>query len=345
MKVLVVGGGIFGCSISLELSKSGFDVTLIEKDSDIMGNASKQNHNRIHYGYHYPRSTETATQSLDGLLSFLMTYKESIISNFPNYYSVARNQSQVTSQDYKNFCNEVGISYHSEYPSSNIMNPELIEDSFKVEEPIFDWDILKDIIKNKLIDSKVKLNLNTKFNKDHLNYDFIINCAYSGINEVNSLANVPPLKFKLQDVIIPIFEYNHPKIGLTVMDGPFCSVMPKGNTPNQFLLYHAKYSILTETEGMSLTPLKDIEHNLEMIKKDSSNYFPFIKDVKFIDYWRTTRAIPITKNDERLSKIITYPTNNKFITIFSGKISTCVKIAKQIKQGLLSGDFNNNINI
>ena len=140
-------------------------------------------------------------------------------------------------------------------------------------------------------------------------------------------------------------EYNHPKIGLTVMDGPFCSIMPKGNTPNQFLLYHAKYSILTETEGMSLTPLKDIEHNLEMITKDSSNYFPFIKDVKFIDYWRTTRAIPITKNDERLSKIITYPTNNKFITIFSGKISTCVKIAKQIKHGLLSGDFNNNINI
>ena len=91
MKVLVVGGGIFGCSISLELSKSGFDVTLIEKDSDIMGNASKQNHNRIHYGYHYPRSIETATQSLDGLLSFLMTYKESIINNFPNYYSVAKN--------------------------------------------------------------------------------------------------------------------------------------------------------------------------------------------------------------------------------------------------------------
>jgi hypothetical protein len=96
---------------------------------------------------------------------------------------------------------------------------------------------------------------------------------------------------------------------------------------------------------MTLTPLENIEYNLEMIKNDSSTYFPFIKDVKFIDYWRTTRAIPITKNDERLSKIITYPSNPKFITIFSGKISTCVKIAKQVKQGLLSGDFNNHINI
>jgi hypothetical protein len=346
MKILVIGGGIFGCSISLELSKSGFDVTLIEKDLDIMNNASKQNHNRIHYGYHYPRSTETAVQSLDGLLSFLMVYKESIISDFPNYYSIAKNQSHITSIDYKKFCDEVGISYYPEYPSSDLINPLLIENSFKVEEPIFDWDILKNIVKNKLVSSHVKLNLNTKFDQTYLEkYDFIINCTYSGINEINKILNLPLLRFKLQDVIIPIFEYNHPKIGLTVMDGPFCSVMPKGNNPNQFLLYHAKYSILKETENNVLSPLEDIEYNLEMIKKDSSIYFPFIKNVKFIDYWRTTRAIPIVNNDERLSKIITYPSNSKFITVFSGKISTCIKVAKQIKHGLLEGNFNNNISI
>jgi len=343
MKILVIGGGIFGCSISLELSKYGLDVTLIEKDSDIMNNASKCNHNRIHYGYHYPRSIETATQSLDGLLSFLMMYKESIISNFPNYYSISIDQSQVNSFEYKKFCDKAGINYHSEYPSSNIMNPLLIEDSFKVEEPIFDWEILKSIIINKLKNSQVNLQLNTPFTKHHLNYDFIINCSYSGINEVNNIIGVPSLKFKLQDVIIPIFEYNHPKIGLTVMDGPFCSIMPKGNTPNQFLLYHAKYSILKETEDVVLSPLKDISYNLEMIKKDSSRYFPFINDVKFIDYWRTTRAIPITNNDERLSKIITYPTHPNFITVFSGKVSTCVKVAKQIKKGLVDKNFNNNI--
>jgi hypothetical protein len=344
-KILVIGGGIFGCSISLELSKSVFDVTLIEKDSDIMNNASKQNHNRVHYGYHYPRSTETAIQSLDGLLSFLMSYKESIISDFPNYYSISKNQSQISSAEYKNFCDKVGISYYSEYPSSNIMDPLLIEDSFRVEEPIFDWEILKNIIKNNLINSQVKLNLNTEFNQTHLKYDFIINCAYSGINEVNKIMNLPLLKFKLQDVIIPIFEYTHSKIGLTIMDGPFCSVMPKGNNLNQFLLYHAKYSILKETEDAVLFPLENIEYNLKMIREDSSNYFPFIKDVKFIDYWRTTRAIPITNNDERLSKIITYPSNPNFITIFSGKISTCIKVAKQIKHGLLEGNFNNNISI
>ena len=265
MKILVIGGGIFGCSISLELSKHNLDVTLIEKNSDIMEEASKCNHNRIHYGYHYPRSIRTAAQSLDGLISFLMMYKESIITNFPNYYAISSKQSQINSIEYKNFCNKVGIDYSPEYPSLNVLNPLLIEDSFRVEEPIFDWEILKSIIKNKLNDSLVNLKLNTQFSKNDLNYDFIINCSYSGINKVNNIIGVAPLKFKLQDVIVPIFEYNHPKIGLTVMDGPFCSIMPKGNTPNQFLLYHAKYSILKETEEIDLIPSKNISYNLKMI--------------------------------------------------------------------------------
>lgn len=343
MNILVVGGGLFGCSVALELSKSEHNVTLVEQNSDIMNNASKCNHNRIHYGYHYPRSVETATQSLDGLLSFLVKYKEAVITNFPNYYAVALNQSNVSAFEYENFCNQVGISYYSEYPSPHIMNPELLENSYKVEEPIFDWEILKKLIKKDLKHSSVKLKLNTKFTQKHLKYDFIINCSYSGINNVNEIAGVSSLKFKLQDVIIPIFKYNYPKIGLTVMDGPFCSIMPKGNTPNHFLLYHAKYSVLKETEEATIEPLTDISYNLKMIKEDSSRYFPFIKDTEFIDYWRTIRVIPINSDDARLSKVITYPENHKFITVFSGKISTCIKIAKQIKQGLIDGNFNNNI--
>ena len=67
-KIGIVGAGIFGCSIALELQKDGHLVTIIEQDSDIMLRASKNNHNRIHYGYHYPRSLETTKQSLDGLL-------------------------------------------------------------------------------------------------------------------------------------------------------------------------------------------------------------------------------------------------------------------------------------
>lgn len=345
MNVLVVGGGIFGCSIAIELSKSGFETTLIEKSGAILSQATKNNHNRIHYGYHYPRSIETASQSLDGLVSFLMTYKGAVITDFPNYYAIAKEHSRIQPEKYESFCDRVGISYRREYPSPKDLNPEMVLSSLRVEEPIYDWNTLNQIIQTELIKSGVKVELNTPFSPDHLRYDFIINCSYSGINGVNEIAGVPKFKFRSQDVIIPTFKWNRPKIGLTVMDGPFCSIMPKGNEENRFLLYHAKYSILEESMGNEMTFTSDIDKNLKLIREDASRYFPAIKEVEFEENWRAIRSIPVSPNDERLSRIITYIDKPNFITVFSGKVSTCIKVAKQIKHGLHTGDFNNNMTI
>jgi len=337
MKVLVVGAGAFGCSIALELFNCNFDVTLIETNSSIMMGASKNNHNRIHYGYHYPRSLETALQSLDGLNSFLENYSECIVKNFPNYYAIAKHGSHVSSYDYIQFCNNANIEYKSEFPNSLYLNNNLIDTSFKVNEPIFDWEIFKELIDKKISKTNIKLKLNTSFfSVNHTDYDYIINCSYANINVINKFLGAECIEFKLQDVIVPIFTYNSPKIGITVMDGPFCSIMPKGNTSNTFLLYHAKYSILKETYENELSCAKDVKDNLQHLINDSINYFPFLNNVSFVDYWQTIRALPITTNDERLSKVMISKSYPKLITIFSGKITTCVDVAREVKEKLIS---------
>ena len=81
MDILVIGAGIFGCTIASKLSDYNHNVVLIDVENDIMKKASKVNHNRIHFGYHYPRSTETAKQCIDSLPSFLLEYGESVISD------------------------------------------------------------------------------------------------------------------------------------------------------------------------------------------------------------------------------------------------------------------------
>ena len=58
MKIAVVGGGIFGVTAALTLSKN-FDVTLFEKSNEILKAASGSNQYRVHRGYHYPRSKDT----------------------------------------------------------------------------------------------------------------------------------------------------------------------------------------------------------------------------------------------------------------------------------------------
>ena len=103
-RIKIIGAGLFGCAIAYELQRVGHDIIIIEQDNDIMQRASKANHNRLHLGYHYPRSIETAEQSLDGLISFLTNYRKAIVSHFPNYYMIAKDNSHVSAKEYIKFC-------------------------------------------------------------------------------------------------------------------------------------------------------------------------------------------------------------------------------------------------
>ncbi len=318
MQIKIIGAGIFGCVIAYELDRAGHDVIIIEQDSDIMQRASKCNHNRLHLGYHYPRSIETAKQSLDGLITFLTNYKDAIVSHFPNYYMIAKENSHITSKQYIDFCDEIDINYDIEYPNSNIINKDYIQTSLKTDESVFDYDILKSIINNLI--KHIPIKFNTKFDGNIDDCDYLINTTYAGINQVNKQLGIPEMELKLQDVVVPYFKMNSLPFGITIMDGPFCSVLPKGNNKKEFLLYSVEHSLV---KG---------ELDIDNIYKQSEVYFPFLKDVERVGYWRTTRALPINDNDERLSEIFTYPNHPQIINVLSGKVSTCHKIGQQIKK-------------
>ena len=318
-KIKIIGAGLFGCIIAYELQLAGHNVTIIEQDADIMQRASKCNHNRLHLGYHYPRSIETAEQSLDGLVSFLTNYKDAIVSHFPNYYMIASEGSNVTSNEYIKFCNEVKIDYIEECPTDAIINKNLIDLSIKTDESIFDYDILKSLVGKFVKD--IDIQFNTEFDGNLDDCDYLINTTYAGINKVNKLIGVPELKIKLQDVVIPYFKMESKPIGVTIMDGPFCSVLPKGNNTNEFLLYSVEHSLI-----------KDGDVDINKVYKESEKYFPFLKNVERLGYWRTQRALPINDNDERLSEIYTYKEHPKVINVLSGKVSTCHTIGQEIKR-------------
>jgi hypothetical protein len=336
MNIVVIGAGIFGTSVAIKLSET-HNVTLIESNSDIMLNASKCNHNRLHYGFHYPRSYDTAKQSLDGYESFFNTFKDSISNNFPNYYMIEKN-SKVTGSEYISFCDSLGLEYTEEYPDINIDLSNIVG-SFKTNEPIYDYVGVKSKITRMLNNSKVNLILNKTINNsgDLEQYDVIINTTYSNINKIKSIFDIVPIKLNIQDVIIPIFRKKMDKIGLTIMDGDFCSVLPKGFDENTFLLYHVKYSVINKINDY-YTPIgwgndDFIKESINKIYKESSKYFSFLDDYEHIDYWRTIRALPINDNDSRTSDIFMDIANNKkIITLISGKITTCLDTADKIKK-------------
>ena len=61
-KIAIIGAGFFGISIAFFFLKKKFDVTIFEKNSDILTGASRANQLRFHLGYHYPRSYKTLNE-------------------------------------------------------------------------------------------------------------------------------------------------------------------------------------------------------------------------------------------------------------------------------------------
>lgn len=359
MKVLIIGAGLFGCCAASELAVYGHDVTLIEQDSSLMNRASKCNHNRIHFGYHYPRSVLTAKQSIDGLLSFLIHFKDAIVTDFPNYYAISKEGSNVSSNDFVQFCEEAGISYIEEFPEEKFLNRELLESSFRVNEPVFDYFALREIVKSKLAHKNIQLFFSTKctglraLDKSLMlarlssaqgeridEFDFVINATYAGLNNVNKMLGVKELDLLFEDVMIPVLgKIDAPAIGLTIMDGEFCTIMPRGNK-EQFLLYHVKSSVLNRSKNMNDATLSLGEEativRQDRILKDCQAFMPFIGGAEILDCYRTTRAVVENRADARLSELHVYEGHKNYVSILSGKISTSMKTAIQLRT-LLNG--------
>src|SRR6185369_6136850 len=100
MKIAVVGAGIFGTSTAIALAKNGYEIDLFEKESDILRAASGINQFRLHRGYHYPRSLETASSSRSAEASFLSEYEKAVSSDFEHYYCIAREGSKIYAKDF-----------------------------------------------------------------------------------------------------------------------------------------------------------------------------------------------------------------------------------------------------
>jgi glycine/D-amino acid oxidase-like deaminating enzyme len=60
-RVAVLGAGIMGCSVAIQLARRGFDVTVFDRETAAMAAASRWNEGKIHLGYIYGADPTLAT--------------------------------------------------------------------------------------------------------------------------------------------------------------------------------------------------------------------------------------------------------------------------------------------
>jgi L-2-hydroxyglutarate oxidase LhgO len=249
---VIIGGGFYGSTIAIYLAKTrGLRrVILLEREPELLLRASYNNQARVHNGYHYPRSFTTAFRSRVNLPRFVRDWPQAVKQDFVKLYAIARRNSKVTAKQFERFCHEIGASIKpAEAGLKRLFEPRLIEDVFLVEEYAFDSTRLAEWAVKARQDAGVEIHYSTRAlaisrspadkslsvaiqsksgDTSSINSRYVFNCTYSGLNQFSG--DFPGTKTALKHEVTEMALMQAPEvlkeIGVTVMDGPFFSMMP-----------------------------------------------------------------------------------------------------------------------
>jgi len=335
-KVLVVGGGIFGTTAATMLATSGYNVTLHEELGGIMKCASDINQYRLHRGYHYPRSKETAQECLDGLKSFKRKYEDSIVNDeVMHFYAISSRDSLVSREEYIDFLDEMGLEYNFHEP---FYETDL---TVEVDEELFDSEKLR----VQTIQKMKGVGVNVVFNKqttkeDFDDYDYVVIATYAKINELLD----EPKQYQYEVIEKPVVRLPewYKNKSVVVMDGPFMCLDPYKN--GYHVLGHVKHAIHSTNVGPYPMVLnKDIvgylnngvieNPKITKIQKfidAGMEYFEDFDKLEHIGSMFTVRTVLAYRDYDDARPTFVTKVNKKIYTIFSGKIGTCVEAANQL---------------
>ena len=340
-KVAVVGGGIFGCTTAWKLAKEGYDVTLYEKNDDIISQASYVNQYRLHRGYHYPRSRETAQQSQWGEYSFLQEYGEAIVNgDIEHYYVIAKEDSKVDAIQYKEFLDDLDLKYKKK--SLDVINDESVDLIVKVDELLFDPNKLKKICWDKLNQYGVDVMLNTEYISSLTDYDYKIISTYANLNQLTPKDKQKDYQFELCEKPVIKLPKKYKNKSIVIMDGPFMCIDPLGDTGlhvmgnvvhaihstnvGKFPEYDSKFDKLLNRGIVKNPSITNIDKFIESAKK----FFVDIDKLEHIGSMYTFRTVLPNKDKDDARPTLVEKTDDKTFTIFSGKIGTCVTASDEI---------------
>lgn len=244
--IIIIGAGIYGLYSALYCGKQGKNVLVLDCESEPFARATYINQARVHMGYHYPRSYSTAIKSAGYFERFCSDYGFCNLTTFDQVYATSASFSWTNASDFIHFCKAANIRC-DEISPEKYFKPGLCDGTFLTQEYTYDAQILKnwflDEIKNY---SNITLQFHsrvTAVSQEDANWlvhvsdrkfltPFLLNATYAGVNEIHSLLKAEPfrIKYELCEIILCEVGSNLKNVGITVMDGPFFSIMPFGKT-------------------------------------------------------------------------------------------------------------------
>ncbi len=258
---LIIGAGLYGLYSALYCGRRGQSVTVLEIEAAPFTRATYINQARVHMGYHYPRSLSTAMKSAGYFKRFVEDYGFCIHDRFRQIYATSSHFSWTNAEEFRKFCKSAQIPC-MDLPVEQYFQPGLCDGAFLTEEYTYDAHILRDHLSEEIgrlpnvrlcfereITRIVKKSDCYEIYALHQGQEevysapFVLNASYASVNQVlRKVEGIDTqdfgLKYELCEIILCHVDERLRDIGLTVMDGPFFSVMPFGKTG-----YHSLTSV------------------------------------------------------------------------------------------------------
>lgn len=344
--VVVIGGGFFGCCLALYLRSTTDKICLIEKGDTLLGRASRNNQARVHTGFHYPRSFVTALRSRALQAKFAKDFEEAVLDDFTMLYAIARRRTKVSGQRFYRMFNGMGAPIQQASAADiGLFNDDLIESVFACKEYAFDWKALQNHMQRRLDTAGIEVIKNAEaasinFSEDRAHVEVsgertigasvAFNATYSGINDflIQSGIETVPMKHELAEIALvnPPAELNGRAV--TVMDGPFFSIMPYPSE-DAYSLTHVRYTphLSWRGSGHRVTPSDrnldiPLESRWRHMVLDAARYMPCITDAEYLHSIYETKSV-LEKNEVDDGRPILFRQHRQqpgFYSVMGGKI-------------------------
>lgn len=349
--IAVIGAGFFGLNAALMLHDLGAKVTVFEKESKVMLGASLSNQARVHGGYHYPRSLQTAGRCQVRYREFLEEYSDAIYRNFNSFYAIAKD-SKTSSLKFERFMRIIGAPFEL-IEVAHPFNRDLIESLYLCDEVAFNANILSEIILEKLVKSDVELRLNTKVTELHNNskgYNFLVLRDSKGIEyqfdgaiiATYGQQNIHGIEFFNNQLVFEVCELLRvqpsTKIensALTIMDGQFWSLTPwpaykcfvltnVRHTP------HARFTNFKQAEEFKETLL---DSRSEFMIREVSRYAPGWSQMRVLGSEFIVKTI-LAKSEDDDARPIAISRSKRILNLLGSKIDQVYDIDQPVSSFL-----------
>ena len=363
----ILGAGFFGSYAALHFAKKGLKVVLVDREPRPWSKASLVNQARVHSGYHYPRSIKTARLAQDHREQFIREHAYAINKTFTAYYAIERRNSLTNASQFERFCKKIDIPA-VETKRLDLFNHDTFEAVYETEEYSFDPLLIRRKYFDEIAASSIKtlygwfpiraenegkqwgLTLGSDDDNavQNIRVKNVINATYANINAVNRLFGVEeiPVSHELSEMVLlqsgPLSD-----VGLTIMDGPFVSIMPYGRsglTSLSSVRYtHTAYSAKSDPEfpcqrkRPDCTPellracnscrVKPPSNARKMLKQLNTYLAPGLRVYKQGSLMTVkTKLRSAMRDDGRPTEVHTYLKQPFYGCVFSGKINSIYEV-------------------